>query len=125
MGVVPSTDVSGDPIRTRSLPEVETDRHRTVELSCPITCGVTSREVDFDFFNGVSFVTSSSMYGRIRRQPRITFIVDDRISNLVCRVMFWTTVFTSPDVFVSVLWDGLRCERSTLSSSHSKDGDFF
>lgn len=67
MGVVPTTEDSDNPITTlRSLPEVETSRHRTVETCCPsssVTRGVTGQEVGFVVCRGVSLVFGPSVGG--------------------------------------------------------------
>lgn len=64
MGTVPTTGVSGTPINTRSVSEVETDRNKEVGVSrssCPVVREMTGRVVHFVVSRGVSFVWY--MYG--------------------------------------------------------------
>lgn len=107
---VPTTDTSSNPISTHSNKQVEVGRNRRQVRGTRLIPWTLKCLVGQQTF--LSLVECHSFVGHVWLDEdgvhrEWTSAVDEWSSNLTCRVILWTTVFTCPDFFVSVSWDGL------------------
>lgn len=103
VGVVLTTHLNGNPINTDSVPKIEMGRYRRGCLFPPVRWSVGWQVGKWTLLSLVEyhlFLVQVCVDEHVVDREWI-FVVENRVSHLVCRVIFWTTVFMCPDIFVS------------------------